>query len=533
MEYSEPMASIPQKLGFTLLVTTGLLGVVELSLRAIQPDLEAVISPLLYQRNSGQAFTSGKSPDSRVYVSGRRRTVRHKKAGVRVLVFGASAAYGEMFSPLTAFPGVAEASLRQANPEVPIEVLNLAHGGMGSRQVGEMAFRALENDNPDLIVIYTGNNEYHEIRALKARSESYDPAAELMRRRLSRSYLYRQLRETFVPAETNTVPTAGTDWLPIGRMDVTVDENDRNLGLALYEDHLRSIIVAAREHGVPLLLSTVATNIRDHVDNGTPGVATAAEQAALQALDGMVERIPSARFAAEAGQRSEAIQTEGGWQRLGKLYLRADLPEVAADAFARKELAALRPMTSNRDMRAVVRRLAEQFQTPVCDLSAALAAASTDGIPGNAEFIDHCHPNAKGHAILGRTLAACILDQGIGGLKHGPTKLPETTDGFRLDHYAGHRRIPGFSTNPVQADTTTAEGLAITGHQAFVAERFSAAKGHYTAAIELGGPEGPLRYNLGLVFLYSGDLEAAQTAFDAAAAAGIKAAARARLVLKH
>ena len=108
----------------------------------------------------GQAFTAATAPGTH-YVAGRGHG-DEQKAGTRILVFGASAAYGEMFGPLTAFPGQAEARLRKANPEHP-EVLNLAHGGMGSQQVSEMVFRALENDNPDLIVVYTGNNEYHEL----------------------------------------------------------------------------------------------------------------------------------------------------------------------------------------------------------------------------------------------------------------------------------------------------------------------------------------------------------------------------------
>ena len=165
-----------KKLLFTLLVVLGLLGGAELVLRVLLPDIEQVVSPLVYQRNFGQAFTAAKAPGTRRYVAGRGRTVTNKKAGTRILVFGASAAYGEMFSPLTAFLGQPKHGF-EGNPEHPIEVLNLAHGGMGSLQVSEMVFRVLENDNPDLIVVYTGNNEYHEL-ARRRRSDRYDPGAD-------------------------------------------------------------------------------------------------------------------------------------------------------------------------------------------------------------------------------------------------------------------------------------------------------------------------------------------------------------------
>ena len=148
-------------------------------------------------------------------------------------------------------------------------------------------------------------------------------------------------------------------------------------------------------------------------------------------------------------------------------------PEAAAEAFAQKELAALRPMTSNRDMRQVVRSLGQETGTPVCDLSAKLAASSESGISGQDHFIDHCHPNADGHRILGEALADCITQMNLGHLKRG-SALSTKHDPFRVDTYTGHREIPGFKTNPTRPDTSSAVGAALAGHQAFVRERYSA-----------------------------------------------------------
>ena len=519
-----------KKLLFTLLVVLGLLGGAELVLRVLLPDIEQVVSPLVYQRNSGQAFTAAKAPGTRRYVAGRGRTVTNKKAGTRILVFGASAAYGEMFSPLTAFPGQAEARLRKANPEHPIEVLNLAHGGMGSRQVSEMVFRALENDNPDLIVVYTGNNEYHELRALKARSDRYDPGAELMRRRLSKSYLYRSLRDALMPAEDTLAPPDDGTWLPIGRLDVTVDTDDRALGVVLYREHLRNLVLAAQARGIPVLLTTVATNARDHLDNATPGDADATERDALRSLESTVDKVSADQFVEDARAKEGAIKTEGGWHRLGNLLLRAGRPEAAAEAFAQKELAALRPMTSNRDLRQVVRTLGRETGTPVCDLSALLAAQAENGISGQGQFIDHCHPNAAGHRILGEALAECITEMSLTALQGGSTLDAKTTP-FRVDTYTGHREIPGFKTNPKRPDTRTAEGAALAGHQEFVRERYAKAITHYESALEQGGDPAGLHHAMGLAAMYADDLSRARRELKLAAASGNAEATAALLPL--
>ncbi len=527
VEYTAPMAGWTRKIAFAAAASLLVLGLAEATLQAVGDDAEAVVSPLVYQRNSGSAFTAGSAPGTRGYVSGRRRVVTDKKAGKRILVFGASAAYGEMFSPFTAFSGVAERELRLANPDTPVEVLNLAHGGMGSRQVGEMVFRALENDNPDLVIVYTGNNEYHELRALKARSDRYDPSAELLRRRLSKSALYRFLRERFVPTETMLSPPEGETWLPIGRLDVTVDAEDRELGVQLYREHLRDIALAAEERGVPLVLATVASNLRDHVDRGTPGEPSEAESRALAELRGMSGRVPAARFAAEAGDRLNGIETEGGFHALGTMFLEAGLDEAAADAFQRKELAALRPMTSNRDLRRVVLAASERWEVGVCDLAGSLARTASNGIPGNEEFIDHCHPNARGHEAMGQALATCVGKLGIEGLTGSTLTNTEVSQNpFRIEHYQGHRPIPGFATNPKPADTSTAEGLALAGHQAFVAERYDDALAAYTEAAARPEAPGEVYLSIGLTQLYRRDITGARAALNKAVEQGVPDAQR-------
>ena len=521
------MSTLTKRIGFALAVAVLGLGAAEGTLQLVSDSDETVISPLAYQRYSGSAFTAGREPGTRVYVSGRRRVVTNKKSGIRILVFGASAAYGEMFSPYTAFAGVAERLLRDANPSTPIEVLNLSHGGMGSRQVGEMVYRALENDSPDAIVVYTGNNEYHELRALKARSENYDPGAELLRRRLSTSALYRFLRDTFVPEDTTLTPPEGEEWLPIGRLDVTVDADDRALGVQLYREHLGSIARAANDRGVPLILTTVPTNLRDHVDRGTPGNASDAENRALAELRALANRMDAQQFSAEASRRAASVTTEAGLHTLGNLYLDEQLTDAALDAFRQKELAALRPMTSNHDLRGVVMAAEESGEAMVCDLAGALEAANPRGVPGSDMFIDHCHPNAEGHRHLGVALAHCIAELKLTGLTGAiPAKSPELDNPFRVDHYAGHRAIPGFASNPRPADQSTTEGLALAGHQAFVAEQYNSALTAYQSAAARPDAPDELHLSIGLTHLHLQQLGRARAALKRASDAGVADARR-------
>jgi lysophospholipase L1-like esterase len=510
------------RLSLGLLVAVLLLGAAEGVLRLVQPDLSELRSPLVYQQSFGAAWTAGKTAGSRIYVSGRRRVVRAKPAGQRVLVFGASAAYGEMFTEFAAFPGQAQRVLRAAAPDQVVEVLNLAHGGMGSRQVGEMILRAVSHEKPDLIVVYSGNNEYHELRALKAASAHYDPRAELLRRRMNKSYLYRQLRDLAAPGPDVLAPPQGVEWLPIGRMDVLVDEADRELGRILYREHLEAIVHLAQEAGVPMLLTTVATNLRDHMDNQTPGEAAPELENQLHAMAQKVDQTSPSVLAAEAEQLSTQLQTEGAQHRLGQILLRAGLKEAAYAAFEQSEALALRPMQSDKHLRALVHAVGAATDTPVCDLAAAMAAGARDGVPGRDEFIDHCHPSAAGHQRMGQALAACIAEHGLleGATTDGVAAAilalqAQDADPFRLDHYIGHREIPGRG-QPVLPDPGTALGASQRGHRAFVEGHYAKARRAYTDASQLGAPPGATSMNQALTALYLLDLPAARTAAKAA-----------------
>ncbi len=512
------------KRGFIgLLVAFLVLGGTEAGLRLLQPELDEVVSPLLYQRNSGDVYTQAKTPGSRIYVSGRRRAAADVPTGKRVLVVGASAAYGEMFTAFAAFPGQAERILRHASPDVPIEFINLAHGGMGSRQVKEMVFRAVSRDKPDLIIVYSGNNEYHELRALKVRSDNYDPAAELMRRRLSEhSYIYRQLRDIIQPAETLT-PPKDVDWLPIGRLDVLVNEDDRELGQLLYAEHLTEMVLAAQEHGIPILLSTVATNLRDHVDHETPGDFPPTAQARLHQLGEMMDKTERSVFLAAADAAQPLLQSEGAQFQLGQLFIRGGLRDAAFKSFENAEMMALRPMTSDRRLRQIAKEVSTELGAPLCDLAGALAAGSKHGSPGNDLFIDHCHPNVEGHRRLGLALANCIVEHDLLQLDIGDADLSATLerlaeiprDPYRLDQFTGHRHLPGAKVNP-PAGAGTPLGETARGHLAFVSDRYDAALAHYVRAEQLGSPAAATSLNTGLTQLYRGDLSAARKAVDRA-----------------
>ena len=136
---------------------------------------------------------------------------------------------------------------------VPLEVLNLATPGAGSRQIVEVVRAAVATERPDAIVLYVGNNELHELRGLKTVMPGYDARAELLRRRLWRSHAYRLLASWLVPPPERFVVDARR-WPALGTLTTRADADDRALAMVFYEENLREMVRAAA--GVPVLLAT-------------------------------------------------------------------------------------------------------------------------------------------------------------------------------------------------------------------------------------------------------------------------------------
>src|SRR5262249_2207083 len=91
---------------------------------------------------------------------------RAKRAsGLRVVVFGESAAAGLGFSPNATFARERARLLGAAYPLREIEVLNLAIVGIASEQVKVLVAEAARAAEPDLLVVYCGHNEFLEAHA--------------------------------------------------------------------------------------------------------------------------------------------------------------------------------------------------------------------------------------------------------------------------------------------------------------------------------------------------------------------------------
>ena len=157
----------------SVVLTVALLGLVEVALRvsglgaadASRLKYQQVFLPVLVpgQRADGTAIL--RPADARLpYQS----ILREKPPGtIRIFTFGESAVAGLGYSPNVTFARDLDRLLRAAYPDLHFEVVNLGIVALSSREVRQLVEDVLAHYEPDIVIIYTGNNEFLEMHAEK------------------------------------------------------------------------------------------------------------------------------------------------------------------------------------------------------------------------------------------------------------------------------------------------------------------------------------------------------------------------------
>jgi tetratricopeptide (TPR) repeat protein len=514
-----------KRLAAGLLVTAAVLGAGELVVRTWAPDTgPKLISPLAFQRHNEPISSPGPSSDTVIF-GGPDIVAMRKPVGLRIFFFGGSATEGYHMTPWSGFVGWYERMLRQMLPDTPIEVINLGAGGEASRQVAELVDATARQETANLFVVYSGNNEYYELRALKKALPGFDARTELARRRLSGLHMYRHLRRWLLPAAQSLSLDQAVS--PVDTIDAEIDQDERELGVLLYGEHLTTMVESAQAAEIPLMLATVADQMRSFAFHGNPPPLSEGVKAGVDALDKVGLDKAAALRALSAVQ--PMLKTQADHYAVARLLDRGQHWELAKKHYAQAEYLDPRPRRSNEPMRALLKDVGARTGTPVCDAAVQLAQQSPGGITGEDVFIDPCHPNPMGHKRLAEILVRCTVEQGlIPGLTVRDLPPPMAlagADPFRLDHFTERRAQleanRGMSQEEIEQtirafDDGTALGATMAGHHAGLFGLYAGALAWYDLAIGRDGPVASLELNRGLVLQRLHKIEQAREALGRA-----------------
>ncbi|MFH1194758.1 MAG: tetratricopeptide repeat protein [bacterium] len=295
----------------------------------------------------------------------------------RVFVMGESSAAGYPYMPLGSFSRYIRRRLELTYPELRIEVVNVGLTAITTYTLLDLLPGVLEQ-KPDLIIIYTGHNEYYGalgVGSIESLGNSRAVVKLLLYMNKFRTVqLLRQIIQSSISlfSSESKKEDEGTLMSKMAKEQyIALGSDLYKAGLEQFAGNMRDIITMTKEKNVPLILGTLTSNLKDQKpfiskrENNMP----AAEEIFSKATDEF---------------------DKGNYKAADSLF-----------RFA-KDLDLLR-FRAPEEMNRLIKKLGHEYSLPVVDIDSVFANQSEGNITSEKLMTDHLHPTLDGYFIMGKT----------------------------------------------------------------------------------------------------------------------------------
>lgn len=327
----------------------------------------------------------------------------------RIFVLGESAAFGDP-DPTYGFARYLEVMLRERFPQTEFEVINTSTTAINSHVLLPM-IEDLAHYQPDLFVIYAGNNE---VVGPFGPGTVLTPHSSLPAIRAG-IFLNSTRLGQLVGKLTRASKKDAPGWHGMEMfLDRQVRADSRQMK-PVYENfaaNLRDMVAVARRSGAQVVISTVATNLKDCAPFASlhrEGI----RDDELRSWDGLVKRGADLE---SAGSYAEALKlylsaadidpqyAELQFRIARCLWALDDFAEAKERFVRAQDLDTLRFRADSR-LNEIIRALAGTGPgVSVVDAAAIFAGESAHEVPGSELFYEHVHMNPRGNYVLARAL---------------------------------------------------------------------------------------------------------------------------------
>lgn len=348
----------------------------------------------------------------------------------RIFALGGSTTQGEPYSTETAFPEWLKLNLQAQSSQLRFESINCGGLSYASYRVLAILREVLEY-SPDLVVIYTGQNEFLERRSY----QGWQAVSPWM----SAVHQLAQLRTVrWLGAFRSTAATADRDQAKSANIMAREVEAllDYQGGLEEYHRldawrepvvkhflwNVEQMILLCQRKSVPLILMRPVSNLRDcpPIKFEIDPRLTTEQQARFQQFWDQAKTLEDVSMALAVVEKALNIDP----QHAGALFLKGVLLTEAGEWEVAKQYLELArdndvcPLRAFACMADGVAQLAKRHGVPCVDAERLLSDRSPHGIPGSQWLVDHVHPTVEGHQLLGELLAETCLSMQLIPLQH-------------------------------------------------------------------------------------------------------------------
>jgi len=344
------------------------------------------------------------------------------KDSYRVFALGGSTTAGYPYLFNASFPSILRGILQEAAPSKTIEIANLGMSAVPSYAVRDIVMD-LEPYEPDMLVIYTGHNEFYGALGIaSAESIGRNRSVVLTYLTLYRlktvqliSNLIRSARQSIRDAITPDSVSGTLMERMAGNRYIAHNNDLYNQAAENFRANIEDVVNWAAEHNVKVVLGTLVSNLKDQkpfVDvfadelsradwqqnyNTALGYFSQSRwQECLQAIDNCiaVDSMPASQYFLQAQVYEHLSDSSAA----GKSYLKA------------KEYDGLR-FRASEHLNEILHDFSELPHVSLADVKSAFEEASPGSVTGENLMLEHLHPNVDGYNIMARSFAETIFEE--------------------------------------------------------------------------------------------------------------------------
>ena len=355
----------------------------------------------------------------------------------RIFMLGESTMAGFPYDYTATAPLLLKNRLERLLPQYHLEVINTGLSAINSYTVIDF-MNELVHYQPDVFVVYVGHNEFYGALGVGS-TESLGKSATFVKLYLGLQNirLFRLLRDGLSHIRQafhkSEVPNdASLMEAMAGSRTILYHGDEYREALENFGENLRQMIAICRDNHIPLVLSTLTSNIRDQEPLSPlfSPVTTPENQTAYAGV------INLARAAIKGGNFSRALLECDSAIVIDSLNSTAHffkgkcLDTLKAYTESKNEYERARDYDGLRfrasaEFNTLIRTIAGGTGISLADADSVFDSASPNGIVGNNLMLEHLHPNFDGYLLLAKTFFYAIADHHI---LAGPTEWQWSRD---------------------------------------------------------------------------------------------------------
>ncbi len=440
-EQTQPRSlSLRKKLFFSAILTLLILATIELVLtlagvRPVSFESDPYVgftsqAPLFIEQKGLDGSAVKATAPNKLSFFNKQEFPREKpKNSYRIFCVGGSTTFGRPYDDRTSFCGWLRALLPAADSTRPWELINAGGVSYASYRVAVLMEELIRYE-PDLFVIYSGQNEFLENRTYQHIIEQ-PKALRGLGSLASRTRTYAAVKKTVDALRADSRKTMLSGEVRtrlddvVGPKDYVRDDALQKKILDHYRFNLMRMVDIARSAGAKVLLVVPASNYRDcspFKSQHREGLSQSQRIQFKAYLDFAQKAYAQGKYLEAHAALDQAVKIDPRYAHLqylrGRVLYALKRFDQAKSAFERAIDEDVCPLRALSPMRRIVAAVAAERGIPLVDFAAQVERMSEHGIPGENLFLDHVHPTIDGNRHLALAILNKLVDEKV--LSPGP-----------------------------------------------------------------------------------------------------------------